>query len=191
MEGVMLVPGFVAVGLTWGTNPILALSWSPLASPKAIVHVAPAAVWAVVGGQGKLSAAVRADVPALSVPVEGGPVYPVTILNVALSVPVDDVETVWASGLVQLTGTWLPATPIVGWLPALLHSAIPPGLFSFSPVPVMVTTSPPLRHVPGSTVICTVPALAWLGSATHGMVELVEEVALDALVVVDLAVDLF
>lgn len=49
----------------------------PLAVPKEIVQVTPAAIWAAVGGQGNLAASLAALAPALSVPLVGGPTVPV------------------------------------------------------------------------------------------------------------------
>jgi hypothetical protein len=51
-DGVIVLPGFVALGFTLGTKLMVALTWSPLASPNAMLQVTPLADWAAVGGQG-------------------------------------------------------------------------------------------------------------------------------------------
>jgi hypothetical protein len=61
-----------------------------------------------------LTASVIALLPALSVPVAGGPVIPVVTENDALRVLVEVLVTGVASGFVQPTGTWLPSTDTVG-----------------------------------------------------------------------------
>jgi len=108
--------------------------------------------------------------PALSVPEAGGPLIPVMMVSCALKEPSEEVVTTCARGFVQLTGTWLPSTVTVGSPPAPLHSANPPGLFGAKPVPLIVTVSPPLRHVPGSTVNVRTPAVADDGRAAQGAV---------------------
>lgn len=110
---------------------------------------------------------------------------PVMTTNVALRDRSEEVMTACATGFVQLTGTWLPATVTVGWPLASLHSANPPGLLGVKPEPVMVTVSRPFRHVPGSTVIWAALPVAVDGRDAQGMV-VVGAVVTEALVVDEL-----
>ena len=55
----------------------------------------------------------------------------------------------------------------VGWLGSELHCSTMPREEGSNPDPVIVTTVPPLRHVPGITVIVAEPLLAVEGSALH------------------------
>jgi hypothetical protein len=50
-------------------------------------------------------------------------------------------------GFVQLTGTWLPKTPIVGCGVALLHSMMDPVELAVNPLPDTITLPPSVRLV--------------------------------------------
>ena len=137
----------------------------PPESPKASTHETPAAVCAAVGGQGYFAASVAGLTPALSVAGQevtrsvghGGPGVGETILYCPENVPVGLVVISPATEIpVQLTGS-VSLFPMmdkatVGSFEALLHSRIAPEALESKPDPVTVTTDPPFKHVPGSTV---------------------------------------
>src|SRR5579864_3566572 len=119
-----------------------------------MTQLSPAAICAGVGGQGKSAASAAASWPASSEPVAGGPVVPVctTKLLPANPPPLSKLIRL-LTGFVQLTGTGLPDTEILGWLWSELHSMMTPrpGL---NPVPLTLTVSPSARPVAGITDTC-------------------------------------
>jgi len=120
--------------------------------------VSPLASWAAVGGHGYLAASAEAEPPELSVPWEGGPMVPVWTENVVENPP--ELFVPWSefNGFVQPTGTALPRTAIVGWLGALLHSAMPPSELAEYPEPETLTDCPLLSPESGVTVRVGPPA---------------------------------
>jgi hypothetical protein len=75
------------------------------------------------------------------------------------------------NGFVQLTGTWFPATAIVGWPVAVLHSVMPPGP-SLKPDTVTVAGWLSLSSTAGETVMVVAasvgisnPAVATMSTA--------------------------
>jgi hypothetical protein len=98
---------------------------------------------------------------------------PVMTPNDALRVLLEVVVTGTARGSVHPTGTWLPSTETVGWSAVPLHSEIPPGLPAKTPLAVTVTISPPVRHLPGVTVIWTDPEVDEDDAAAQGAVVVV------------------
>jgi hypothetical protein len=112
---VVVVVVVVEVGFDCPEKVIFTITSSPDSSPKVMLHVSPAAIWAAVGGHGYLAASVVASPPALSLPVDGGPIVPVwTVKEVAGRLPFLSVETIVKSGLEQDTGTALPSVVTVG-----------------------------------------------------------------------------
>ena len=108
-------------------KPIVAgVAAVPSEVPNWITHESPALTWAAVGGQGYRAASAAASLPALSVPVAGGPTVPVATVKLVERVPVAVVVFSVRKGFVQETGTAFPATEMVGWPGALLHSRTAP-----------------------------------------------------------------
>lgn len=192
----------VDAGVGAGTKEIATVPCFPPRSPNESVHEAPAAIWAVVGGQGYLAASAAGLPPVLS--VEGqvamaspaapqdGPVVPAMTVNVVDRVPVADVVTsllrlieLHDTGTFSLTGL---GRATVGWLASLLHSRTVPGDVSSNPDPVRVTTVPPFRQVPGLAVRLGGPVEV-VDFALHGtVVEVVVVLPAVVVVVVVLAV---
>lgn len=122
---------------------------------------------------------------------QGGPTVPdTTVKVVALGEvgmpPVDVVATARESARpLQETGTTSVEPRMsrltVGWVASLLHCSTMPRDDGSNPDPVIVTTVPPFRHVPGVTVIVAAPPVAVDGWALHGTNVVV---VVDAVVVV-------
>src|SRR5438132_1572780 len=90
----------------------------------------------------------------LSVPLAAGPVTPVCTTNaLGAKVPFLSVVMRVLKGLVQDTGTALPATVTFGWLGSLLHSTIVPVELATKPLPATVMLCPLLKPVLGETVM--------------------------------------
>ncbi len=89
--------------------------------------------------------------PALSVPDAGGPTVPVVTVKLVERVPVAVVVFSVRKGFVQETGTAFPATEMVGWPGALLHSRTAPVALSGYPEAVTVTDCPLVSPVFGKT----------------------------------------
>ncbi len=98
-----------------------------------------------------MAASVDAGLPALSTVDPGGPITPVWTVNSVLIIPVGLVWVSVLSGLVQPTGTLLPATDTVGWDGSSLHSNTLPGLLALRPPPDTATSWPSVRLLLGLT----------------------------------------
>jgi hypothetical protein len=102
---------------------------------------------------------VAAECPAVSVPADGGPTVPVTMVKASVppapgAAPLADVLVEpLVRGSEHPTGAFsTPATETVGWLGSLLHSRKAPADGPAKPVPLSCTTVPLLRPVLGVTV---------------------------------------
>ena len=116
----------VVVGVTDDANSSACTSRWPPDHSSSRTQSNPAEVWAAVGGHGYRRATASADLPVAVVPDLGGPMMPVAIWKVALSLPVAPNVQRWSIGSVHETGTRAPATAIEVCGVTLLHSMIQP-----------------------------------------------------------------
>ncbi len=186
------------------------LAWPFPLSAKTTTHgPTPAVTSAAEGGHGYLAASVAAFPPVLSAgqvvttsmgDPQGGPTVPDTMVNVTVlpawgMVPWGDTWTARERArALQETGT-VSCVPrmsrlTVGWPASLLHCSTMPMADGSNPDPVIVTTVPAFRHVPGETVIVAAPPVAVVGWGMHDanvvvVVDAVVEVVVDDVDVVD------